>query len=97
LDRVPSRFWFPIGFVGFFFITGGWNQLSSSWLKVTGAPLPGSAHSLGLLFASLIFLFCLFFGYRGWWRERAEKQKKEREAQSWQADLRKHNDDIRFP
>jgi len=97
LDQVPSRLWFPIGFVGFFFIVGGWNQLSSSWLKATGSPLPGSGFSLGLLLGSLVFMFCLFLGFRTWWREKAEIRKRKKENLDWRTDLRKHGNDIRFP
>ena len=97
LDQVPARLWFPIGFVGFFFIVGGWNQFASTWLKMTGSPLPGSAHTLGLLLASLIFFCCLLLGFRVWWREQAESRRLKKDARNWRDDLQKHSRDIRFP
>lgn len=97
LDQVPPRIWFPIGLVGFFFIVGGWNQLASTWQKASDAPVYGSGHSPGFLLGSIVFAICLFFGLRAWWRERAESRRRKKEALDWQADLRKHGDDIRFP
>jgi hypothetical protein len=97
LDQIPPRIWFPIGLVGFFFIVGGWNQLASTWQEDADSPVSGSAHSPGLLLGSIVFAACLFFGLRAWWRERAESRRRMKEALDWQADLRKHSDDIRFP
>jgi hypothetical protein len=97
LDQVPARLWFPIGFVGFFFIVGGWNQLASTWLKMTGSPLPGSAHTLGLLLASLIFFCCLLLGFRVWWRDQTESRMLKKDARDWRDDLKKHSREIRFP
>ena len=97
LDQVPSRLWFPIGFVSFFFVVGGWNQLASTWQKATGSPVSGPDQSIGLLLGSLVFGSCLLFGFRAWRRERTERQRQEKEALDWREDLRKHGDRVRFP
>jgi hypothetical protein len=89
--------WFPIGLVGFFFVVGGWNQLASTWQKVAGSPVSGSGHTPGFLLGSIVFAACLFIGLRTWWRERAKRRRRKREAQNWQSEPSKHGDNIRFP
>lgn len=96
-SRIPSRIWFPAGFVGFFFIVGGWNQVSSSWTDVSGGPIPGSGPGYGFAVGSLVFAFCLALGLRSWWRERRERNEDAGSVAHWRSDLKKHGDDIRFP
>lgn len=95
LDEFPARLWYAIGFVAFFFIIGGWNQLSSTWQKVTGNPIPGAGQPIGLLVGTLFLFVCVGLGVRAWGLDRQDS----RNARSpdWKSDLNRHSDDIRFP
>lgn len=95
LDEVPARLWYAIGFVGFFFTIGGWNQLSSTWPKVMGTPIPGAGQPVGLLIGTLILFACAGLGIRAWWRDRRDTRNSR--SPDWKSDLTRHSDDIRFP
>ena len=96
-NRVPARLWFPAGFVGFFFILGGWNQISSSFDERAGGASSGSGPGLGLVTGSVVFVLCLFMGLRAWWLERKTHRLSHDSESNWRNELKEHNEDIRFP
>lgn len=95
LDSVPARLWYPIGFVGFFFAIGAWNQLASTWPKVTGNPIPGAGSPVGVLVGILVLFACTAMGLRQWWQERSTR--KDSRSRNWKNELTGPDDDIRFP
>ncbi|MEZ5276228.1 MAG: hypothetical protein R3F07_07610 [Opitutaceae bacterium] len=96
-NRIPARLWFPAGFVGFFFILGGWNQIRSSFDDPTGRSLLGSGPGMGLVAGSVVFFFCLLMGLRAWWHERTTRGPSDHPESHWRNDLKEHNEDIHFP
>ncbi len=73
-DRIPTRLWFPLGFVGFFFTIGGWNQLASTWVNMTGSPIPGADFPIGLMVGSVLLLLCTLKGFLAWQRDRTARR-----------------------
>lgn len=95
IDELPARLWFAIGFVGFFFAIGAWNQLSSTWTKITGDPILGAGQPVGLLVGFFILLVSVGLGFRAWLHDRREIR--DSRSPDWKSDLTRHSDDIRFP
>jgi hypothetical protein len=97
INQIPSRIWFPAGFVGFFFIIGGWNQLSRTWQGLTGRPDGGGSLPVGLIVATSVLFICFSFALRAWLKEREERRESHEDRTHWKKELEEDLEDLRFP